>query len=94
MDVHNGLVSGVTKHPLKVSIPTSGPHSTSTTALYTSPPFPLLRWTATSLALMRLSVDSCARECPSSCAVVDEVRGSTETGFQAEEEYEDSRARK
>ena len=50
ISLHFGRISGVVKHPLKVSTLTSLPQVTSTVALYTSPPFPLRRCIKTSCA--------------------------------------------
>jgi hypothetical protein len=86
MDLHMGLVSGVTRQPLKSSIPTSGPQSTSATALNTSPCFPVRRCTRTSFALMLpifllLLVEASGV----SCAIVEGPSGKTWTAFQADE---------
>lgn len=90
-DSQFGLVSEVTRHPLKVSILTSPPHSTSTTARYTSPLFPLRLCTATSPAVTRpIEVPWC----PSSWATLEAVNGRTLTGFQEDDPEEARRARK
>lgn len=80
--------------PRKVSTVTSVPQSTSTTALNTSPVFPLRLCTATSLASIRLKLDACVLLSPESFAIVDAVNGRTDTGFQDEDVDEDKSARK
>ena len=84
------LVSGVTRHPLNVSTPTSDPHSTSRTALKTSPDFPFRRETFTSAAVTGPKL-ALLDDPPVSLVVDEAVRGSTWIGFQ-EDELDDARS--
>lgn len=93
-DSHVGRVSGVARQPLKMSTLTSLPHSKSTTARKTSPLFPVLLDTLTSLAVILPRDEPFELLCPSSRATEEVVRGRTLTGFQADELLEASRARK
>jgi hypothetical protein len=90
-NLHNGLVSGVARHPLNVSTLTSVPHSTSATARYTSPVFPFLLDTCTSDA-DKLPSPFRLDGPPASRAMVEPVRGKTWTGSQAGDDEEARRA--
>jgi hypothetical protein len=89
-----GRISGVVRVPKKLSGSKLSPASHSTTALNTSPLFPLRRCTRTSEAEIRPKVPFLLVLLPVSLAVVDAVRGRMANGFQDVESADARRARK